>query len=116
MLLSARRLRGAEMLAAIDQVPQPGDVPLLRASASASISAMVAGNIGRRGARNMTVIGDTVNFAARLEARSTRIQFAVLISSAVREALARRSDVRPAVRSWPRLRAAVTWWVNWDRG
>ena len=75
-----------EMLAAMDDINAASDWPL-RVGIGIHFGEVVAGNIGSPRRKEYTVIGDTVNFAARLESLNKEFDSQLLISGAVRDAL-----------------------------
>jgi adenylate cyclase len=75
-----------EMLAANDRVNKETSWPL-RIGIGIHFGEVVAGNIGSPRRKEYTVIGDTVNFASRLESLNKEFNSQLLISSAVCEAL-----------------------------
>ena len=85
---SANHAVGAarEMLTAMARVNHASSWPL-RIGIGIHFGEVVAGNIGSPRRKEYTVIGDTVNFAARLEALNKEFNSQLLVSAAVREAL-----------------------------
>jgi adenylate cyclase len=84
----AHRAVGAarEMLAAMERINSNSSWPL-RIGIGVHFGEVVAGNIGSPRRKEYTVIGDTVNFASRLEALNKDFNSQLLISSSVHDVL-----------------------------
>jgi adenylate cyclase len=84
----AHRAVGAarEMLAAMERINSGSSWPL-RIGIGIHFGDVVAGNIGSPRRKEYTVIGDTVNFASRLEALNKDFNSQLLISASVRDVL-----------------------------
>jgi adenylate cyclase len=75
-----------EMLAAIERDNAGSDWPL-RIGIGLHLGDVVAGNVGSPRRKEYTVIGDTVNFASRIEALNKEHGCQLLISDAVYQAV-----------------------------
>lgn len=77
---------GCEMLVAMTRNNEASSWPL-RIGIGVHFGDVVAGNVGSTRRKEYTVIGDTVNFASRLESLNREFDSQLLISAVVRDAL-----------------------------
>ncbi|MET4113780.1 adenylate cyclase [Bradyrhizobium sp. JR1.5] len=82
---------GREMLTAMERINAQTSWPL-KIGIGIHFGEVVAGNIGSPRRKEYTVIGDTVNFASRLEALNKEFGSQLLISASVRDALGADGD------------------------
>ncbi|MGY4429119.1 adenylate cyclase [Bradyrhizobium sp. F1.13.1] len=82
---------GREMLTAMERINAQTSWPL-KIGIGIHFGEVVAGNIGSPRRKEYTVIGDTVNFASRLEALNKEFGSRLLISASVRDALGADGD------------------------
>lgn len=95
-----------EMLAAMTRINEANSWPL-RIGIGLHFGEVVAGNIGSPRRKEYTVIGDTVNLAARIEALNKQFNSQFLVSAVVRETLGGAAvDAQPlgevAIRGYDR--------------
>ena len=75
---------GIAMVIAAQKLVQDGSYPELRIGVGIHCGEVVVGDIGGRGHREYTAIGDVVNVAARIEAMTKTLNVEMLVSEAVR--------------------------------
>lgn len=90
-------LTALDMIAAVDAMnrTRPAGHPALRIGAGIATGVVIAGNIGSAERMDYTVVGPSVNLAARLEALNRPLGASVLICAETRQAIAPWVDARP---------------------
>jgi adenylate cyclase len=81
-------------LARLNQAWAVRGTPTLRMGIGVHSGPVFAGNVGGPGRVKYTVVGDTVNATARLEALNKELGTAILITEETRQALGARAEVR----------------------
>lgn len=81
-----------EIVRAVEQLNRNGQIAPTRIGIGIHVGEAVTGNVGSPARKEYTIIGDTVNLAARIEQLNKQYGSQLLISEAVRQALGQGAD------------------------